>query len=70
MNIAQYFEYYIMQNTIPPTQWYTSLKCLLRRYAGTSMACPIAAGLCLARIRLPSITPAQAKNCIQSTASL
>lgn len=37
---------------------------------GTSMACPIAAGLCgLLASAYPSITPAQAKTCIQSTAS-
>ena len=36
---------------------------------GTSMACPIAAGLCgLLASAYPSITPAQAKECIQSTA--
>lgn len=36
---------------------------------GTSMACPICAGVCgLLASAYPNITPAQAKNCLQSTA--
>lgn len=69
----------IYSTTYSVTQWWNYLDGYVNVPAtgvyydgmqGTSMACPIVAGLCgLLASAYPSITPAQALNCLQTTAT-